>query len=333
MIKKVRPVAIFFLIITVIGIVSKSIYFYALPLAETTDIIYSSPIHYEYTVTGMAQEIKSREENVYMPFTGKIIHFYVTVGQEVKTGDLLFNIDISGITEEKNQLEKLVEKRKQRMAQTNDTTLINQLSAQVELLQRQLNEKNECLTHDVMFSPVDGVISRVKRFDGDKANAAFAVIEITIYTVVMRTSLSFPNNYYHYFETGETIMLKNSRNQDCAGIVCGITFNDGIRQLEVELDPSGLYTGERLLFSDSFTTENIDFAVKTNTIRRDNSGYYILQLVREKTSLGEKFFAKRADIYIGITAGEYTEILRGIDFLYPVITNPEIKDGMEIRIY
>jgi hypothetical protein len=312
--------------------VSKTVYFNSLPLAVTTDIIINSSIHYEYNVAGTVREINSNKENIYMPFTGKVIHLYVIIGQEVKTGDLLFNIDMSGITAEINQIEKLIDEKKQRMAQTNEITLIKEISVQIELLQRQLKEKNERSTHDVVFSPIDGIISKVNRIDGDKASVASVVVEITVNTTELKTSLSFPNNYRN-FEVGETIMLKNNRNQDCTGIIRSITFNDSIRQLEVEFDQGGIYTGEQLLFSDSFTTKAVDFAVKTNNIRVDNSGYYILQLVREKTSLGEKFFAKRVDIYIGITVGEYTEILNGIDFLYPVITNPEIKDGMEIRIY
>jgi multidrug efflux pump subunit AcrA (membrane-fusion protein) len=331
-IKKVRPAAIFFLIITVMGIISKSIYFYALPLAETTDIVYGSPIHYEYTVTGTAQEIKSYKENINMPFTGKLINLYVAVGQEVKTGDLLFNIDASNLADEIYQVEMLIEERKQRMAQTNDGILKDQLSAQIELLKSQLTEKKESLTKDIVFSPVDGIVSKVNRKNGDNTDAASTVIEITVHTATIKTSLSFSNNY-RSFEAGETIILKNSRNQDCAGIIRGITFTSSIRQLEIELDPSSLYKGEPLHFSDSFATEKIDYAIKTDAIRIDKNGYYILQLVKERTSLGEKLYAKRVDIYIGITVGEYTEIRKGIDFTYPIITNPEIKDGMEIRIY
>ena len=57
MIKKAMPVAIFFVIITAIGILSKSIYFNSLPLAVTTDIVTDAPIRYEYTATGAVQEI------------------------------------------------------------------------------------------------------------------------------------------------------------------------------------------------------------------------------------------------------------------------------------
>jgi hypothetical protein len=267
-----------------------------------------------------------------MPFTGNVIHMYVTAGQEVKTGDLLFNIDISGLTEEISRIEKIIKEKERQTAQTDDTVLIKQLNSQIELLRCQLDDKNERSTYDVMFSPADGVISKVNRTDGDKANAASAVIEITVYNSELKIFLALSNNY-RYFEAGETIMLKNSRNQDCAGIIRNIVFKEGIKQLEVELDPSSLYQGEQLRFIDSYATENIDYAIYTKAIRIDSNGYYILQLAKEKTSLGEKLFAKRANIYIGITVGEYTEILKGIDFTYPVITNPEIKEGMEIRIY
>jgi hypothetical protein len=128
-------------------------------------------------------------------------------------------------------------------------------------------------------------------------------------------------------------MLKNSRNQNCAGIIRSIIFKDDTKQLEVELETGGLYQGEQLRFIDSYDTENVDYAIYTKAVRIDSDGYYILQLSKEKTSLGEKLFAKRVNIHIGITVGEYTEILKGIDFTYPVITNPEIKEGMEIRLY
>ena len=129
------------------------------------------------------------------------------------------------------------------------------------------------------------------------------------------------------------ITLKNSKNQDCTGTICKISFSEGRKNLEVEFETTNLSKGEQLTFSDSFATENVAYAVKSNAIRKDNDGYYILQLVKETTSLGEKLFAKRFNIYIGITVGEYTEITDGVTFLYPVITNPEVRDGMEIRIY
>jgi len=334
MLKKTAPTAIFFVIIIIMGIVSQSIYFYSLPLAETTDILFDSPIRYEYTVTGTAQETAPRQEIIYMPFTGKIINLYVAAGQKVKTGDLLFSVDVSALIDEIEQTEKLIEEKNERMAQTNDRFLKERLSAQIELLESRLNEKNECLVNDIVFSPFNGVVSKVNQKNGDKTAAASAVVEITVYTAALKTFLSFSNNYRH-FETGEAITLKNSRNRDCVGIIRDISFTGGQKHLEIELGPStiSIYKGEPLRFSDSYTTEDIARAVKTDAVRIDKDGYYVLQLIKEQTSLGEKMFAKRTNIYIGVTVGEYTEITGGIKFSYPVITNPEIGDGMEVRVY
>jgi phosphotransferase system IIA component len=332
MVRKAAPVAVCFAIIAVIGVVSKSIYFHSLPLAVTTDIVTNSPLRYEYTATGTVQKIKPRKETVPMPFTGEITHLYVAVGQEVKTGDLLFSIDVSNLMAEIGQIETLVEERMQRMAQASDPIAKDQLSGQTELLLNQLREKKECLTHDVVFSPFDGTVSKVNRANGDVAGAASAVIEMIVHPAAWEISLYFPSNN-RAFEVGETIALKNSGNQDCAGTIRNISFSNGQKHIEAELDPRGLYEGEQLWFSDSVTTESVAYAIKTNTIRKDNDGYYILQLAKERTSLGEKTFAKRVNIDIGVTVGEYTEVVDGIVFIYPVISNPDIRDGMEVRMY
>ena len=87
------------------------------------------------------------------------------------------------------------------------------------------------------------------------------------------------------------------------------------------------------MLMDSFSAEDSIHAVLSHAIRQDNNGYYILQINKEQTSLGERIYAKRVNIFIGETVGDYTEILQGIVFLYPVILNAAIREGAEIRIY
>jgi len=80
--------------------------------------------------------------------------------------------------------------------------------------------------------------------------------------------------------------------------------------------------------SSSFTL------VANSAINQDNDGYFLYQIKRRRSIMGEEYYLERLNIFIGDSDRQNTAVLRGITFFEPVVlvSNKALDTGVTVSL-
>jgi multidrug efflux pump subunit AcrA (membrane-fusion protein) len=181
-----------------------------------------------------ASEIPAHEEVLSFPISAVLIkEIHVGVGDEVKTGDLLAELDREAIESRIETTLHNIEKTQLQIRQTLEMhTLenkyaagntqaqqlqLNQLYTQLDIHNVDLERLREQSNERALFSPMDGTVTYVRKTeDGDVSREGERFITVTDKTVSLFT-VSGPNAAY--LKPGDELMLKMSGSDYFGGMV------------------------------------------------------------------------------------------------------------------
>jgi hypothetical protein len=183
----------------------------------------------------------------------------------------------------------------------------------------------------VIRSPADGVILDLSAERGKffQENAFLASIGVGKEFTVECT-ISLDNNFVNQ---GDTCELSNS-NHVLKGDVRRVRPSANGKTVTISITSEEVSEGETFditfekISSSSFTL------VANSAINQDNDGYFLYQIKRRRSIMGEEYYLERLNIFIGDSDRQNTAVLRGITFFEPVVlvSNKALDTGVTVSL-
>lgn len=106
-----------------------------------------------------------------------------------------------------------------------------------------------------------------------------------------------------------------------------------VQLLTVAFHGDKLKGGESVKLNVDVQSENYPVILPNQAIRKEGNQYYVFVLKKKEGALGEELYAQRLNVFIGDSDDTNTAVLKGMDFLEPVIVDSSrvISDKMRVK--
>lgn len=314
-----------------------------LPLV-TTDTIKSSFFQHKTTVQGNVDTRKNTM--LFSQFSGRLKGLYVTEGQRVNKGDLIAEIDDSGISQQLAQIEiqynlaKTTFERQQRLWDKKIGSEIQYLQAktQKEALEKNIKQIKAQLDKTKIYAPYSGSLDDIPVKRGAMVLAGQTPIARLINLSNMYIRANISETYLGLITKGTNTEINfPAINKSMTGKVqkVGNFINPNNRTFFIEINipnPSKLIKPNLMAVLEMADyTNKKAIVIPENIIRENAQGDSFIYIVIKKDN---KYIAKKQPITKGLTQGYYTEIKAGLK-LGDIIVNGgsgNMQDNMEIKI-
>lgn len=193
-----------------------------------------------------------------------------------------------------------------------DLDLAN-LTNQEELYKKELSDYEN---NTVIAAPKDATVISIPVKKGQYVNPNQLMISFGVgndFEIV--SDISLDNNF---IAVGDACQLINSIHT-FDGIVTKISLNENNKQVTATFKSDEVTLGEtfEIEFSKESTTSYT--LVPNGAINMDNEGYFVYMIKKRKGMLGDEFYVKKTNVYIGDSDNENTVITKGIDLFEPIV--------------
>lgn len=203
---------------------------------------------------------------------------------------------------------------------------------------RQAADKLQSKAVDAQItSPIAGTVTGITATAGTTVNANEAMMTIQPENKAFTLQFSVTENQAKRIKVGDTAeVVNNWYGNDISAVVATIhkdpqNRSNSIVVCEMKGDVA---VGDSYTLSIGQQSSNYDNIVPTSAIREDSNGNFILIIESKSTPLGNRYYARRADVEI-VTSDDsqsaVTGALEGYEYVITTTTKP-IEENQQVRL-
>jgi len=307
-----------------------------------------SPERFEHYLQVQGDVATKQNIVLYPQFSGQLQTLHVSVGDQVKKGDLLATLDDNGMAQQLNQLmvqealAKTTFERQEKLWNQNIGSELQYLQAKTQYeAQRSLTQQvSQQLEKSKIVAPFDGTIDAVLAEAGTVVSAGMSPVFRLVNLSNMYLKADVAEGYLNDVVAGKKVLVNFP--------VLGLEVPSTIRSVGRYINP------DNRTFSIEVDLPNNKAQIKPNLTAQININDYtndqallVPQSVISENAAGEQYvyttlydqdrnqsLAKKRIVVTGKTEGDFVEILQGIQPGDTVIAEGarSVKDGQPISI-
>lgn len=307
-----------------------------------------SPERFEHYLQVQGDVATKQNIVLYPQFSGQLQTLHVSVGDQVKKGDLLATLDDNGMAQQLNQLmvqealAKTTFERQEKLWHQNIGSELQYLQAKTQYeAQRSLTQQvSQQLEKSKIVAPFDGTIDAVLAEAGTVVSAGMSPVFRLVNLSNMYLKADVPEGYLNDVVAGKKVIVNFPvlRLEVPSKIrSVGRYINPDNRTFSVEVD---------LLNNKAQIKPNLTAQININDYTNDQA-LLVPQSVISENAAGEQYvyttqydqernqsMAKKQMVVTGKTEGDFVEIIQGIQPGDTVIAEGarSVKDGQPISI-